>query len=502
VLVKRKWIAEEEGKYRLFSQIERTFEEELGRQRVSDMEKQELTYQTAKKVLSGLNRYNYHGRTFDIRILIDGREITSAGYIAINLFSSRSAVNKGQIDVITAKSVATRDTIYWILATEETFEKKIEHAIRLKKALKEKEHNESSVDEQRTIDKHTRELEILVHDYLPELFSKVMSSGMTIYQDRESKNNGTKNLQPIYNEKIKEVIEEIFTEFSHAECRLDKDDDIAKILTWNGGKLPKIYTELQLIDESGNILVDRPVASKILAEVKRRVNEDIESQTGASLTEHFEKPPYGWDPKILRLVVATLFKNGSIIMSVEGREIILTDERRSSEVFLNSRIFNKTGFLLGQELSRELKDEASNLISGLFGGPGGNTAEEINKALERVFENKKTDCDRLKAITEFKKLPIREGISDLQHSINEILGTTNANRRILTFLEHRGIFEANMPILDKLIKFENEQNLHKYYLINDFLQFRVQMFSSLLDQNIQSVIKTIRDKSGIARIYG
>jgi len=85
---------------------------------------------------------------------------------------------------------------------------------------------------------------------------------------------------------------------------IGENELIRKILGWTGSPLPSVFRDLELIDDKNEILTDRPVASQILSQVRQR---DDRNNTGQDISAFFEEPPYGWDPRVIRLVLATLF---------------------------------------------------------------------------------------------------------------------------------------------------------------------------------------------------
>ena len=71
--------------------------------------------------------------------------------------------------------------------------------------------------------------------------------------------------------------------------------------------------------QTKEILISNPLPSKILNFIRSK-NEQGESIEGKDLITFFEAPPYGWDNRIIRLVVAALIKNGSLFLEIGGRE--------------------------------------------------------------------------------------------------------------------------------------------------------------------------------------
>ena len=120
-------------------------------------------------------------------------------------------------------------------------------------------------------------MENLREDELPRLFKNSVTEGKIFFRGEETVLDRKKSLQEIFNMNMKELVENLFTEYSNAAFRLKNDSDIGKILDWQGGTLPSIYKDLQLVGDKG-ILTDRPAASRILSEITKRDKEGLEKQ--------------------------------------------------------------------------------------------------------------------------------------------------------------------------------------------------------------------------------
>lgn len=89
-----RWITKEDGKYRFLSELERTFEQEVLKQRATETEKIDLTIGTIKDAMNKLKVYNYEGRAFNVYLSADDQELTSKGYLKLKFYSPYYAMKK------------------------------------------------------------------------------------------------------------------------------------------------------------------------------------------------------------------------------------------------------------------------------------------------------------------------------------------------------------------------------------------------------------------------
>lgn len=469
-LQNNKWITEEDGKWRFLTSIERTFEQEVASKFASAIEKKELTIEVAKSVVNEFKTYNYGGvRVFDIHLFVDDKEITSKGQIILRFYSPLFAsTEKDLIKSLLAKSLAAKDTIFAVCSHEKKFEQLLEKVICVEKAIKDREAKPLTPEEENTISRYRKDIEVLKSDELPKLFESACENGILIVQGKEIKLDGRKSLQEVIKRYLKDIIDDLFTQFQLAAFKVEKDEHIGSILSWQGGRLPSIYRDLQLIDDKGNILVDRPVASRILQEVRRRYKEG-EDCSGASLAEHFGSQPYGWDPKIVRLTLATLFKSGAIAVNLDGKDYVSAAEIGSHEAFTNARAFNRARFYPGVEITPEQRNKAWELMSSVLGLRADNTIEDIDKKLTDHLSKKLQQIMRLEAVASALDLPVLSRVKALQKTMEEITKAPNTTKRILNFIDNSRIeILKDIKLIDELVRFEEKGNLKEYRKIIRF----------------------------------
>jgi hypothetical protein len=492
------WVTEEEGKYRFLSEVERTFEQDVARQTANEPEKRQLTQEILKSVLKDLKSYNYRNlRSFNVRITADDVEVTSKGQLALVVYSPMRAANEpALLDSLFSPSIRNRDTVYWIAGPDERFETALERVICVREALKEHEAKAQSEDEQRALMQHRRAMEILRDDDLPRLLSNALATGTILYQGDDQLLDGRKGLREIFNEQMKELVKELFTEFHHAAYAVERDEHIGAILTWQGGALPRIYQDVQLVDDQGQILVERPVAARILEEVGRRKAAHLEN-TGRAIVDHFEAPPYGWDPRIVRLTLATLFRNGSISVTLDGKEYVSAKEPGAHEAFTNARSFNRAHFTPGQQVTPEQRDRAAQLISEIFGRWGGQTVEEVDAALREALSPLLEEGKRLTAIATTVDLPVADGLRSLVTVMEEILDASTFSRRVLRFLndERLATLRDQVPVLQKLRNFEDGENITRYQHICHFADIvERQLITVIGDGDVEEQVDALNQR--------
>lgn len=497
-LVKGKWVKEEEGKYRFLSEIERTFEQDVGAQVVRVSDKEALVLEAAKEAMKGFKKYNYEKlRTFDVHLWVDDQEVTSVGHLKLKFYTPYWVGSREDaIAELYNKSLAEDDVIFWICAENDAFEDKVKRVIAVEQGLTERERRAPSPQEMRELDRYRGEMEIMKNDELPDMLGSSARNGTVIYRGEEDKLSGKEEVKEIFGRYMKKLSDELCTMFRHARVRVEKDKEyIGAILRWKAGSLPLVYSALKLVDKDGNISISAPVAHMIISEVKSRTEKGIEC-TGLSLEDHFGAPPYCWDSAVVRLTLATLFKNGSLQTEYGGRTYISPDERGSHEPFTRVRDFRKSRFLLGATVTREQKDEARRLMSEVLGRGVGVTPEEISKELDGAADELLKSINELRTTPGFHQMPYLDVMGALEDALKRILQQPSYPLKVLTFIDEGTIqpIKDGVPVLSKLNDFVGSGKLDIYLSVWKFVDRYLEPLLQLGNGELRSKAEKMKDK--------
>ena len=496
-LVKGRWVKEDEGKFRFLSEVERTFEQDVAAQTPRATDKESLVLEIAKDSLKEVKAYNYEKlRAFQVHLWVDDQEVTTVGPLKLRFYTPYWVGNREDpVAELYNKSLAEEDAIFWICGGNDAFEDKVKRVLAVEQALAERERRATSPQEMRELDRYRSEIEIVRNDELPGILVSSARNGVVIYRGAEDKLAGKEDLGDVFNRYMKRLADELFTMFDMARVRVE-DEDVGAILIWKTGSLPSVYSELKLVDKDGNISISAPVAHAVLSEVKNRT-EKGEECTGLCFEEHFGDPPYGWDPRVVRLTLATLFKNGSLQVESEGRIYVSPEERASHDLFTRARDFRKARFLLGATVTTEQKNLARRLMSEVLGRGVGPTVEEISKELEGDAKELLEDIRDLRMKEGFHSLPYVNILRDLENALRGIQEQPSYTLKVLRFIDEGTIqpIKEGVPVLSKLKEFVNSGKLAIYRSVNDFVDRRLDELLPLKDE-LRSKGEALKKKIG------
>ncbi|MCD6506891.1 BREX system P-loop protein BrxC [Candidatus Poribacteria bacterium] len=445
-LQEKGWVVEEEGGYRLLTQAEHALERNVRENWPTPAELQKETVELIGVILRDF-RYE-HGtirRRLDVSLSVDGEPIRE-GELKVELFTPFADLTE---DEILERSVLEPETIFWKAGEEGEIRRILERVIAVKKTLNQWRHRSltSQQEEYRSrIDRETRNLEQV---RLPELIRRAFLRGKLLIAGSEVSPSGT-DISSVLRHHLREIADRLYTEF--IDRRPAREEECAAILNWSPGTaLPSIYVQLNLISNSGRISHDSGLLATVKAELDRRKRMGADL-SGRALTEHFEKAPYGWDPRLLRLFIATLFKAGLVGVKYQNRLLTDPTDPQACPIFAGTRDFQRATFELLPEVDWR---RASELCSSIFSVQGGDTFERTAAIVGEQAQRWGQEARQLAIRCRDNGLPdhFDRTCEEISNLLAEISQRSDPNARLRQFLEIAEMLSEKMRSIRELKDF-------------------------------------------------
>lgn len=445
------WVVEEEGRYRFLSPAEHDFEREIRANQPSPAEKKQEVINLMRQKLNGV-RYQHGTRaktSLDVAFKVDGQEMTTSGDLRVYFYTPLASADK---DEALAESISTGNTLFWLAAQEASeFEMVLVRVLAIEKALGQWQARVLS-PEQESYVAQLRQEAAAKRIRLSDLLEQAFLSGTFLVEGTETPVIAGSSFSAEFQSGLHPIANRLFTEF--LDVQVERDEDCTKILSWRPGvELPQVYADQGLVG-SGVINQDCRAAALVLAELKRRQDQGLE-RTGSALAAHFRKSPYGWDPRLVRLVLAALLKNGSVAVVLANTELTAPEDPQVREVFASHRRFNAATFkLLPQVDWRKVRE----MLVTIFGQPAGDTFEQVAEQVRLLAARLGPVATRLVARAQDIGLPLAYGESCriMEQVFKEIENRGEANARMRFFLEQEEKLQQHAQLFRRLQEFEVE----------------------------------------------
>ena len=151
-----------------------------------------------------------------------------------------------------------------------------------------------------------------------------------------------------------------------------------------------------------------------------------DTRTGKSLERRFSGTPYGWELDMLRLLLATLFRAGTIEATYQGSRYHNYQDPLCRKIFTNTPAFRASLFSLrsGGPSIKELTDAVQKL-EDLNGEEVDVEEGVIATAFKKIASEEMEMLLPLKALAEAHKLPILGLVTDYQQTLTGIQSSSS-----------------------------------------------------------------------------
>jgi hypothetical protein len=455
------WVAEEEGKFRLLTPAQHTLEQEVNRNYPTLAELKSAVVDLLREMLR--NFKFEHGeirRPLPVAITVDDETIRGDDEgLKVVLYTPFADVSD---DFVLEQSIADDKTLFWKASGDSELEQVLKRAVAVRKTLEQWRTRTLSDEQTSYREQLEREDNQLWSVRLPQLITSAFMKGKVFIGGQEIQPSG-EGIEAVIRGQLRTIAQRLYTEF--IDKRPLREEDCASILTWRPGiALPNIYLDLQLITSDQQIRRDNQYLSIVKAEIQKRQDRGLDC-SGKALAEHFEKPPYGWDIRLVRLFIATLMKAGLVGVRYQNRLITDPNDLQVRAVFSQTREFQRATFEILPEVNWQ---KASELCSEIFGVVGGDTFERTALIVREQAQQWSQSANQLATRCRDNSLPaqLEQTCRQIADLLNAIAQIEEPNARLRQFLEIADELKQNFQTIRELMRFDFD----RYRSLRSFIQ--------------------------------
>ena len=431
------YVAARDGQYEFLSGIKKDIELDIAAIAVSMNDRRREVKKYLRLVLD-LPRLNYQGlRWFDVAVRGDDEVIRDKGEVTVQVYSPLYAAATGLTrDEVQQRSYGDERTLYWFPALAEALARELGKLIQTEMVVtRRSSKQEKSTEEGRILYEKQRDVETAQQTIQTRL-RQSLADGVIIYDGEVRELAGrTSNLSTIFTREVSAVIPHVYTRFEPAAVRVN-EKSIEQVLSAKDAQLAGIESELQLFDDGARLNRHMPVLNEMLEELRLRTRAG-DPCDGKTLADFFESVPYGWDPTLVRLALAAMFRAGVVSLKYEGR--VYTDYKatRARELLTKALDFRKTEFIYDPQegLSPAERKQAQQALDRLFHRREPDTVALMATALEEELAKLQRENAEQRILAEQGGLPLKALLAEGQAVIQAIQAQPQADRRLKALLE-------------------------------------------------------------------
>ena len=440
-LEKGHYVVERGGQYEFLSGVKKDIEMAIAAVNVTMNDRRREIKKYFKTVLD-IGRLNYQGiKRFDVVVRGDDAVVYDKGEITLQVYSPiYVAATDLTRDEVLQRSFGDDRTLYWIPAPADDLYRELGKLIQTDAVVSRRmARQDKSQDEERILYQKQRDVETS-RAKIQTLLRGSLFNGAIIYDGEVRELAGrTSQIGTVFTREVSQIIPHVYTRFEPAAVRVN-EKSIEHILTVKDAQLPDIEPELNLFDDAYRLNRHAPVVSEMLEELRMRTKAG-DPRDGKTLADFFEWVPYGWDPILVRIVLAALFRVGVISLKYEGRPYHDYKVSRAQELLTKALSFRKTEFLYDPQegLTPQERKEAQKAIDRIFHRLEPDTVNIMATALEEELDKLHRQNAEQRVVVRESDLPIKPILEQGHIAIQEILEPPQPDRRLKAFLEQTSI---------------------------------------------------------------
>ncbi len=438
VLDDANYVAERDGQYEFLSGVKKDIEMDIAAVsvKVNDQRREVKKY---LRLVLDFPRLNYQGlRWFDVAVRGDDEVIRDKGDVTVQVYSPLYVSATGLTrDEVQQRSYGDERTLYWLPAPADALYRELGKLIQTDTVVTRRSgRQDKSPEEDRILFEKQRDLGN-AQQRIQTMLRQSLVDGVILYNGEAHELAGrTGNLTTIFTREVSAVIPHVYTRFEPAAVRVN-EKSIEQALTVKDTQLADIEADLHLFDDAARLNRHTPVVNEMLEELRLRTRAG-DPCDGKTLTDFFESVPYGWDPTLVRIVLAAMFRVGVVSLKYEGRAYTDYKATRARELLTRALDFRKTEFLYDPQegLTPAERKQAQQALDRVFHRREPDTVNIMATALEEELVKLQQENAEQRILAEQAGLPLKALLREGQTVIQDIQQQPQADRRLKALVQH------------------------------------------------------------------
>jgi hypothetical protein len=401
-------------------------------------ERNEITRQVLKEVFSepALKTYKYKDyRSFGIGITHEGTPITDGGNLTVTLAIAddtddlprklKEVREESRLD-------AHKNDIYWCFPLSPEIDQLVAelHASRkmVEKYDQLRAQNRINAEESSCLDAEKKAV-LNIQNRLRDKFTEAMEHGTGLFRgvSWDASSLG-KTLHEIYKQLYGHVVPDLYPKLEMGSRPLKGDEAEFILKAADLKALPQVFyvgeKGLGFVVKEGPKYVPNPAADVAKEVLDYLISQNDygnrEERTGKSLEKRFGGIGYGWDRDMLRLILAVLFRAGTIEVSQGGEKFASYSDPRSRPPFTNNNTFKSALFTPVKPIDLKTLTRAVESYENLTGETVDVDKNAIAEALKKFAAEEIKAVLAVEAQAQAHQLPLIDTLQEYRESLTTI----------------------------------------------------------------------------------
>ena len=433
-------IEKEDGIFEFLTGAKKTFEEEVNSIDAKKNDQRRTVRERLTEVLREVGQVDYDKKQrFRTTVFADGERVNDGDSLVLQVYSPlHIKLEDGlTVDQIEMESFTKTGTVYWFSREDDELEKSAIRLFKLKEAVRVRQAQQNKTDDDKELLREkNKEISTLQLTIESRLRADLYNGTLIWMGDVQELDGKATTLNPIFNKVMTRVVPHVYPKFDLAAVRPDKDA-IETVLKTNDFGLNTLQPGLKLFDEKNHLNTQSPAIEEILHELERRDNKGLD-RDGRSLLDHFENPPYGWHPEVIRLLLAAMFRGG--VVSIKSGNVVYEDATvpAARDRLIKANDFKSAEFLYDPDQSVSLAErkQAQDALDVMFSrSKTQDTASALSGYIHEDLSVLDSRVERLALQLGQVEYPLPASFKQAHEIIHKITSHNRPNKVVRLFLD-------------------------------------------------------------------
>lgn len=324
-LMKAKLVAKIGEEYEYLTGEKRTFEGEVAEEKahLKHPDREAGLAKLAGTDLLGFSTVPFKGRDFPARISFDGNVLSKDGHISVEIISPLQAHVRYQITDIENRSLQPDEqlTIFVMCGRVSNFEENLNYYIATKSVIDAWKGDPSKSEEAHKLaaERESKDLDRMRRRIVEDIREGIKNAHVVFRgSSRSLVIKSGKSPGEALRDELATYWPSLYPKYEKVPVRLANEQKAIVDMLKGEKSLPPEASELKLFDGAGQLDMHCPLLEDIRLFISTR--QSVSDKTlGKDIITQFIRPPYGWEPGVIRLGVAALVRNGNLRIIIDKK---------------------------------------------------------------------------------------------------------------------------------------------------------------------------------------
>lgn len=469
MLVEAQHLQDSEEGYKLLTAHEKSWQTEKKGLGVKPRQREDLVGELLERVFDepSFKAYRYESRSFPISAVIRG---VGAGRGGILVEVRRADSQDRLAEEVERARVDSRESerVYWVFPLTAELDTMVAELVRANEMIRKydqlRAQSKIVAEESASLDEEKRQANS-AESRLRMKLSQALNTGQLLFQGRSRDVSVLATTAPeALTRFLSDVIPGLYPHLRDAAVS-PRPDDAADILkAANLDALPSVYGSggLGMFARSGGAVrfdPDAPATRHVLGFLRDRVDYG-EKPDGRTLEERFASPPFGWEPDVLRVVLAGLFRGGAIRVTTKMKTYEDYTDEQAWPALTRTTDFRNATFAPQAAVAILDLVKARGAYIALTGNDVDVDQQKISRALSEFILSERTDLPGLIAESTARKLPVAEVLQGYLQELTA-LDQEETQKKVMFLAEEGAALKRRREEVNLLRSAMSSQNLER-----------------------------------------